>query len=309
MLHRKDAFKLKSEHVIPWTRRVFVLASPRPAHGRAMGAMGILGLALLLGPAARAQTILGSAGDYAVMAGSTVTINGTTTITGNLGAANIAGSGPSSLIGTAVVPITAQNQTDFTRAFNGLAAMTPTANLSTLTLGTSVGATILTPGVYKFDDVAALSGTLTLNALGQSNAVWVFQIGTTFDVAASSNVVITNAVGGSVANYGLFWQIGAAATVGVGATLEGNFLGGTTYTFGTGATISNGRALAGATGTIGLASNTIDFIAANSGYSGGLAFDGGGNVVAVPEPAATSVLIAGFMSLIVGVRRIQRHNN
>ena len=295
------------KHAIRWARRIIPLAGPRLVHGPAMVMVGILGLFLGLDSAARAQTILGSTGDYAVMAGSTVTINGTTTINGNLGAANIAGSGPSSLTGTLVVPITAQNQTDFTRAFNGLAAMTPTANLSTLTLGTDLGATILTPGVYKFNDVAALSGTLTLNALGQSNAVWVFQIGTTFDVAASSNVVITNAVGGSVANYGLFWQIGAAATVGAGATLEGNFLGGTTYTFGTGATISNGRALAGATGTIGLASNTINFIGADSGYSGGLAFDTGGSVVAVPEPAATSVLIAGLLGLVVGVRRIRRN--
>jgi len=77
----------------PMDAPVFVLASPRPAHGRAMGAMGILGLALLLGPAARrkpswARRRLRGHGRL------DVTINGTTTITGNLGAANIAGSGP-----------------------------------------------------------------------------------------------------------------------------------------------------------------------------------------------------------------------
>jgi hypothetical protein len=276
-----------------------------PGSVRAIALLGILGAALAVGASLNAQSILGSTASYGVMAGSTVTINGATAITGDLGAANIGGSGPSSLTGAQVIPITAGNLTDFSRAFDGLAAMAPTENLSTLTLGTSAGATILPPGIYKFNDVAALTGTLTLDALGQSNAVWVFQIGTTFDTTANAQVVFTHTVGDSVANYGLFWQIGTAATIGAGTTLEGNFLGGTTYTFDTGATILHGRALAGATGTIGLASNTINFIAADSGYSGGLAFSGSGSAIsAVPEPT-TYALLAGVMALaavIVGRR-------
>ena len=299
---------MKIKHVIRWTRRVFLPASPRPAHGPAVGARGILGLALLLGPAARAQTILGSTGDYAAMAGSTVTINGTTTITGNLGRASTAGAGTLTLNGTQGV-ITTQNQDDFTKAYNGLAAMTPTQNLSGQILGDGGVVTTLTPGVYKFDSTAQLTGTLTLDAQGQSNAVWVFQIGSTLTTAASSSVVFTHLAANSVANDGLFWRVGSTTVFGAGTAFEGNVLGGTTFSFDSGATINQGRALTGTGQTITLDSNTINFVAADSGYSGGLAFDGGGNLVAVPEPAATSVLIAGFLGLVVGARRIRRNHS
>jgi hypothetical protein len=46
-----------------------------------------LALALLLTESTQAQTILGSAGSYALMAGSTMTNNGVTTLNGDLGAA------------------------------------------------------------------------------------------------------------------------------------------------------------------------------------------------------------------------------
>src|SRR5471030_195722 len=95
-------------------------------------ALGMLGLVFLVSHTARAQTILGSTGSYAVMAGSTVTNNGVTMLNGNLGAANIAGAGSVSYTptGMLVSPITAQNQTDFTKAFNGLAAMPGAVDLS-----------------------------------------------------------------------------------------------------------------------------------------------------------------------------------
>ncbi|MFA5264990.1 MAG: ice-binding family protein [Opitutaceae bacterium] len=290
-------------------RRISPIASTLFAYGPAVRAMGILGLALLLGHAARAQTILGSTGSYAVMAGSTVTINGATTINGNLGAANIAGAGSVTYTptGASVGAITVQNQTDFTKAFNGLAAMPVTRDLSGLILGTTAGAIILTPGVYKFTSTAQLTGTLTLDAQNQSNAFWVFQIGTTLDTAAGAKVVFTNLAANSVANDGLFWQVGSTTVLGADTTFEGNVLGGTTFTIGANATINHGRVLTGTDVMTFAGGNTIDFIAADSGYSGGLAFDGGGsNIVAVPEPATTSLLIAGFSGLFIGFRRIRR---
>jgi type VI secretion system secreted protein VgrG len=277
----------------------------RPVTANLRVVLGFLGLALGSGHATHAQTILGSTGNYAVMAGSTVTINGTgTTITGDLGAAGITGAGYT-LTGATVSPITAQNETDFTRAFGGLAGMTPTANLSGMTLGTTTGAVTLTPGVYKFDATAQLTGNLILDAQNQANAVWVFQIGTTFTTAASAAVTFTNLAANSVATNGLFWQIGSTTTVGAGTTLKGNFLGGTTFNFGSGATISEGRALTG-TGTITLdtANNAFNFIGASSGYSGGLAFvDSGNTLTAVPEPS-TYALFAGAAALaVVALRR------
>jgi len=268
--------------------------------------LGGLGLGLALGVPGRAQTILGSTGSYGVMAGSTVTNTGVTTISGSLGGANFVGAGTyTQSNGSLISPITAQNQTDFTRAFGGLAAMTPTANLTGLVLGTSGGATTLAPGVYRFDATAQLTGTLVLDAQNQANAVWVFQIGTTLTTAASAAVTFINQAPNSVANNGLFWQIGSTTTVGANSSLQGNFLGGTTFSFGTGATIVAGRALTG-TNTITMAGNTYDFVSASSGYSGGLAFAGSGNTIsAIPEPSTYALFagVAAWGAVIVRRRR------
>lgn len=280
---------------------------PRPSDFHAaLRPAAALGLVLLFAPAPRAQSILGTTSSYAVMAGSTVTNTGTTTINGSLGAANYAGAGTyTQTNGTQVTPITAQNGTDFTRAFSGLAAMAPTLNLTGKILGTDAGAVTLTPGIYKFNSTAQLTGTLTLDAQGQSNAVWVFQIGSTLTTAASSSVTFINPAANSVANNGLFWQIGTATTIGAGTTFLGNALGGTTFDVGSGATVTQGRLLTG-TGTITLASDSVDFVGASSGYSGGLAFTGAGNTIsAIPEPS-TYALFAACAALGVAAWRRRR---
>jgi type VI secretion system secreted protein VgrG len=275
--------------VTPYRHAVAIAACFQPMKNQLLRAFVFLNFALLFGQAAHAQTILGTAGAYAVMAGSTVTNNGITTITGDLGAANYAGSGSYNLTGAQVSPATPQNLADLSKAYNGLAAMTPTTNLTGLILGTTPGAITLTPGIYNFSSTAQLTGNLVLDAQNQSNAVWVFQIGSTLTTAVGSSVTFANLAANSVANDGVFWQVGTATVFGVGTSFEGNLLGGSTFDLGSGATINDGRVLAGVTGTITLASDGINFDAANSGYSGGLMFDGGGNVVAstaIPEPAA-----------------------
>lgn len=292
-------------------RSTSLLSSRRRHRASALRLLGALGLGLALGASGRAQTILGSTGSYGVMAGSTVTNTGVTTINGSLGAANLAGAGTySQTNGSQVIPITAQNQTDFTRAFGGLAAMTPTANLTGMILGTTAGATTLTPGIYKFDSTAQLTGTLVLDAQNQTNAVWVFQIGSTLTTAASAAVTFINQPANAVANNGVFWQVGSTTTVGANASLQGNFLGGTTFSFDSGATIAAGRALTG-TGTITMASNTYDFVGASSGYSGGLVFVGSGNTIsAIPEPSTYALLagVAALGAVIVRRRQQQRRN-
>ena len=61
-----------------------------------------------------------------------------------------------------------------TNAYIGLAAMPVTNNLS----GQDLGGLTLTPGVYTFLTTSAqLTGTLKLDAQGNSNVYWVFQIG------------------------------------------------------------------------------------------------------------------------------------
>lgn len=266
---------------------------------------GILGLALLLGPAAHAQTILGSNGRYAVMGGDVVTVTGVapltgTYLTGDLGAGSLVGEVTYVSTGSQVTPLLAQNITDFNRAYAGLDGMTMTDNLT----GKSLGATAnnLTPGVYLFTTAAAMTGNLVLNANFQSNAVWVFQMDSTFNTTASTTVSIINAVGNSAADYGIFWQVAGATVFGANTVFKGNLISGSTIGLGAGVQI-DGRLLT-ATGTIGLATDTINYIAADSGYSSGLAYvDSGSTLTSVPEPA-TYALIAGLvMSAAVVIRR------
>ncbi len=255
-----------------------------------------LGLLLLLGQKATAQTILGSTGGYAVMAGGTVTISGATNtaINGNLGAiGGVAGPGSNySITNGSLLTTSAQNQTDFTRAFSGLGAMPSTGNLTGMILGTTAGATILPPGIYRFDSTAQLTGALVLDAQNQSNAVWVFQIGTTLTTSAASSITFINLAANSAVNDGLFWQVGSATTLGANSTFAGNILGGTTINFGTAVSLTYGRALTGS-GTIGLDGDLIDSLGVGSGYSGGLSFTGSGNeIVAIPEPVTEALLAA-----------------
>jgi hypothetical protein len=90
-----------------------------------------------------------------------VTVNGaTTTLNGNLGAGSLVGSVNYGSTGTQITPLTAQNITDFNRAYTGLTEMTSTSNLTGNALG--VVASNLTPGVYQFTTAAALTGDLIL---------------------------------------------------------------------------------------------------------------------------------------------------
>lgn len=265
--------------------------------------MPVIAGLIFLGAHAGAQTILGSTGAFGVMGGGVVTVVGVgTTITGNLGAGSLVGSVTFGSSGTLVSPIAAQNVTDFNRAYDGLAALTPTTNLTGKNLGSDAGAITLAPGVYKFTTAAHLTGTLVLDAQGQSNAVWVFQMGSTFNTTASSAVAFTNTAGDAIANYGVFWQVAGATVFGASTLFQGNLLDASTIDFGAGVQIANGRALT-ATGTIGLATDTINFISANSGYSGGLAFvDSGSSLTAIPEPG-TYALFAGVAALALAAWR------
>lgn len=253
-----------------------------------------------------ASNILGSINSYGIM-GDTVTINsttgGTTTINGDLGttSGSVAGEGAYTFTNGELVTTTPQNGTDFNRAYNGLAGMDATSDLSGKILGTAVGAITLTPGVYNFVGTAQLTGELFLDAEGQSNAVWVFNIGSTFTTAANSKVTFINQAANSVVNDGLFWRVATTTTIGARTSFAGNLLGQGTISLGDVATISQGRVLGN---IINLDDNEIDFVAADSGYSGGLAFVGPGDeIAAVPEPAATVFVVSGLMMLFVLAKR------
>ena len=82
-------------------------------------------------------------------------------------------------------------QTAVTTAYNSLASQPCTQDLT----GQDLGGLTLTPGVYCFSSSAQLTGTLTLDAQGNANAVFIFKTGSTLTTASGSSVVLIN--GGS----------------------------------------------------------------------------------------------------------------
>jgi len=245
---------------------------------------------------------LGNAAPFAVLGGSTVTNTlATVVITGDVGVSpgsSITGFPPGSgtIITSAATTLGAHNAA--TTAFNNLFGESGAIDKS----GTNLGGLTLTPGLYSFSSSAQLTGTLTLDAQNNPNAVWVFQIGSTLTTASASSVVIINQAAN--ASNGLFWEVGSSATIGATTDFEGNIVAQMDITMGAGATDDCGRLLA-LTGAVTLHDNTIgigctDSDVTGEGGSGGLS--GGGTGGATPESG--TLLLAGFGLLgLLALRR------
>jgi len=191
-------------------------------------------------PQSKADVILDSADSFAVLGGSTVTSTGDTILNGNLGVSpglTITGFSPGIVNGTIydTDAVAAQAQADALTAYNTLAGEAFDSDLS----GQDLGTLTLTPGVYFFSAVAQLTGILTLDAQGDSNARFDFQIGSTLTTASSSSIVLTN--GAQADN--VFWQVGTSATLGADTSFDGSILADQSITLNAGASMS-GRALA-----------------------------------------------------------------
>ncbi|MBC7817779.1 MAG: DUF3494 domain-containing protein, partial [Planctomycetaceae bacterium] len=187
--------------------------------------------------------ILGTAESFAILGASTVTNTGPTVITGNLGVSPgsaVTGFPPGIVTppGTihAADAVAALAQSDLTIAYNDLAGRASNFNLT----GTDLGGLTLTPGVYTFASSAQLTGILTLDAQGDPNAEFIFQIGSTITTASNSSVIVIN----SADSCNVYWQVGSSATLGTGTAFEGNIVALTSITLTTNVTILNGRALA-----------------------------------------------------------------
>ncbi|HET8861490.1 ice-binding family protein [Marivirga sp.] len=105
-----------------------------------------------------------------------------------------------------------------------------------------LGGTTLAPGIYKSTSTLLLqSGDLTLDAQGDENAVWIFQIASDFTTVggAGGNVILS---GGAQAK-NVYWQTGSSATIGDGTSFKGNILALTSITMNSGA-VAEGRMLA-----------------------------------------------------------------
>jgi hypothetical protein len=178
-------------------------------------------------------------GGFSVLAGSTVTNTGSTTVSGDVGVSpGTAVTGfPPGLSGGAIHTAdsaAAQAQAALTAGYIDAAGRSGGTSVS----GDLVGRT-LTAGVYKSTSSLAVSGNVTLDAQGNPDAVFIFQIASTLTTASGSHVVLAN--GAKACN--VFWQVGSSATLGTSSNFKGNILALTSNTVTTGVSL-DGRVLA-----------------------------------------------------------------
>jgi hypothetical protein len=228
--------------------------------------------------AATVNAALGSANLFAAFGGTTVTNNGPSVINGNLGGASITGFPPGTVSGAIDVnnAFAMQAQMDATSAYNVVAAQ-PCGGVLT---GQNLGGQTLTAGVYCFASSAQLTGNLILNAQGNANAVFIFEIGGTLTTLSNSQVTMINGATGS----NIFWQVGSSATLGTSTQFAGNILALSNITLDAGADISCGRALA-LNGAVNLNSNDVSNN--GPGCSAG--------ITAAPEPGGGALLTLGLL--------------
>lgn len=197
---------------------------------------------------------LGTAGTFAILAGSEITNTGPTVITGDVGISPgtaITGFPPGVVMDGTVHSadaIAAQAKADLNTAYNNAA----THSGSPVPTTGDLGGRTLTPGLYVSDTSLEISsGDLTLDAQNDPSAVWVFQMATTFIAFSGHKVILVN----GARDTNVFWQVGSSTVIGTYTEVAGNFLTQTSISAQTGATI-DGRLLT-QTGAVTLDTNNI----------------------------------------------------
>lgn len=190
----------------------------------------ILALTLLSSHQALALSLGANSKLCAVSASSTITNSGFTVLTGDLcldpGTAVTGfppGTATSIEIGSAIA---IASQAEAGTTYGACLALNSTAVLSGVPLaGLTLGA-----GVYSFATTATLAGTLTLDASGDPNAQFIFQIGTTFSTGIGSDIVLIN--GATACN--VFFCVGSSAILTASNTLNAVIIAYDGITVGTG---------------------------------------------------------------------------
>jgi hypothetical protein len=219
-------------------------------------------------PPSPVTTQLGSSANYALLAYSGITnASPATSITGGK-----IGSAPTmSITGFNPPTATVDNAAAAAARTAGQAAVTyysgltftslsgSTANLSVL--GNGANASTYTAGNYSAGTSMDIPTTITLDAQGNPNAVFVFKAGSTITLESGASVLLVN--GAQAAN--VVWIVGSSFTSVATSTMVGNILAYASITLGGG--ILTGRALAvgGGNGAVSISAATAVTVPSGAG--------------------------------------------
>lgn len=218
--------------------------------GRALSANGAISLAdsvFMTEP----PVMLKTAGNFSVLAGTSVENSGGSTLSGSLGVSpgiGLTGFPPGRVTGSTHLGTaeSAQAQIDLQAAIDDASARTPTSTLS----GNLSGQTY-TAGVYSAPGALTLDSSVTLDAQGNPNAVFIFQLDSALTTSTGSTVRLIN--GAQVSR--IFWQTDGVVQLGGSSSFSGTILGRTDITVGAYSGFT-GRALT-RNGSVTVASNTF----------------------------------------------------
>ena len=205
--------------------------------------------------AQQAPVNLGLADSYAVLGGSEVTNSGATLVFGNLGlspgslVSGFGGPPNGTVFGETHIADSVANEAKgaLGTAHTEAAGRGPAADIASGELGDST----LLPGVYNASSALGLTGNVTLNALGNPDAVFIIQVGSQLTTATDSSVSLI----GSAQACNVYWQVGSLAALGTRTDFKGTIMAATAITVGDGAVV-DGRLLAG-TAEVTLLNDTI----------------------------------------------------
>lgn len=231
---------------------------------------------------ATAQVDIGSASDFAILAGAGITNTGITTINGDVGSYSTPTiTGWDSVVHFGINhggdSVTQLAKDDLLTGYNQASALPFDTLYSTATV-IGNGQTF-SPGVYTSLDSFVVDGNLILDAGGDPFAMWVFKSTSTLGSSVGSSVTLT---GGANAD-NVFWVVGSSATLDTGTDFAGSILANASISLNQGATI-DGRALA-LNGAVTLIGNSI--------------------IVPIPEPSGTALIAASLVPLALRRKRLR----
>jgi hypothetical protein len=213
---------------------------------------------------AQAPIDLERAGTFAVMATASITSTGPTRINGDVGLnpGSSQGIPPAQVNGTIHVDDQAikNAQIDLLAAYNDAVSRSVTS----VSLPGNMGGLTFTPGLYTNSSSVLIQGAgpgnnVTLDARGNSNAIFIFKMGSTLTTGPGAQVILA---GGAKAG-NIFWQVGSSATLNTTTIFKGNILAAVTITVNKGSVVV-GRLLGGSTsgGSVTINASTITVPAA-----------------------------------------------